>query len=239
MTVRVFASAAELGPVTLDAEESHYLVRVRRARPGTTIEVLAHDGGGWRAQVEIADAKRAQVVVLEALAPRPPWPIDLAVALPDAKAAAEVIARATESGARSLTFLETEHSQPGRLNPERIERVTTAARRQCGRLVPLPLYGPLPLHTWLESPRSGFIAAPSPGTKPAPPAGPVDVLVCPEGGLHPEEERRAQASGLIPLSLGPYILRTEVAVTAAVAVVGTFFHPHAGGDVPSGPGAIL
>lgn len=239
MTVRVFASATELGPLTLGAEESHYLVRVRRARPGASIEVLGPDGGGWRAEVEVADTKRARVVLLEALDPRPPWPIDLAVALPDAKAAAEVIARATESGARSLTFLETEHSQPGRLNPDRIERVTTAARRQCGRLDPLPVRGPLPLHTWLESPRTGFIASPGPTAGSSPPAGPLDVLIGPEGGLHPDEERRARGCGLVPLSLGPYILRTEVAVTAAVAVVGTICGPRARGDVPPAPGAIL
>lgn len=221
MTVRVFASAAEPGPLLLDAEESHYLVRVRRARPGASIEVLNPAGGGWRADVEVADAKRAQVVLRERLAPRPPWPIDLAVALPETKAANEVIARATESGARSLTFLETEHSQPGRLNPERIERVIAAARRQCGRLDPLPIVGPLPLYTWLESPRTGFVASLASDPGRAPSAGAPDVLIGPEAGLHPDEERAALASGLLPLSLGPYILRTEVAVTAALAIVGT------------------
>lgn len=220
MTVRVFATATEPGALTLSAEESHYLVRVRRVRPGATLEVLDPTGGGWRARLEHADTKAARVVLIDRLPPRPPWPIDLAVGLPDAKAAYEVIARATESGARRLTFLDTAHSQPARLTPERIERVIAAARRQCGRLDVPPVEGPIPLEAWLETPRTGFVASLTPEVPIDVPTTEVAILVGPEGGLHPEEEHRARLGGLTPLSLGPYILRTEVAITAAIAVAG-------------------
>lgn len=216
MTVRVFASATEPGSLVLSAEESHYLVRVRRVRPGAAVEVLHPDGGGWHAELRVADVKRAQVVLTGPLAPRPPWPIDLVVALPDAKAAYDVIARATEIGARSLTFVETARSQPTRLNQTRQDRVVAAARRQCGRLDRLSVEGPIPLHTWLGTPRVGFVASVAHHGPARRAQGETTVLVGPEGGLTSEEEQRACDTGLSRLSLGPFVLRTEVAVTAAV-----------------------
>ncbi|MBV1861809.1 MAG: 16S rRNA (uracil(1498)-N(3))-methyltransferase [Nannocystaceae bacterium] len=221
MSIRVFASPTQLGPLTLSAQESHYLVRVRRARVGSTLEVLHPEAGGWRAEVEDADTKQARVRVLERLPDRPAWPVDLAVAQPDTKAAQEVIARAVECGARSLTFLETTRSQPGRLSVSRTDRVVAAARRQCGRLDPLALHGPMPLAVWLATPRAGFIASLASDVGTEAPRGEIAVLIGPEGGLTSEEEALGRAAGLVPLSLGPFVLRTEVAVTAAVAVAGT------------------
>ena len=217
MSIRVFAAATEPGSVALSPEESHYLVRVRRARPGASIEVLDPESGGWQAEVEVADGKHARIRIDAPLGPRDPWSIDLAVGITDAKAAYDVVARATECGARSLTFLETARSQPTRLNPTRVDRVIAAARRQSGRLDRLPVDGPIPLHTWLGAPRRGFVASVA-HSGPAPAGqGETTVLIGPEGGLTPEEEQQAFAGGLSPLSLGPFVLRTEVAVTAAVA----------------------
>lgn len=221
MSIRVFASVTELGLLPLSAEESHYLVRVRRARVGSAVEVLHPQTGGWRAEVEVADSRQAQVRILGRIDERPPWPIDLAVAQPDAKAALDVIARAVECGARSLTFLETARSQPGRLSASRIDRVVAAARRQCGRLAPPQLNDPMPLAQWLGTPRQGFIASLSDDTGSVVPAGEIAVLIGPEGGLTTEEESLGRTAGLVPLSLAPFVLRTEVAVVAAIAVAGS------------------
>ncbi len=220
MTTRVFADADAPGPITLSAEESHYLVRVRRARAGVAIEVLGPTRGGWAAEVLDADPKRARVELGARLPDRDPQAIDLAVGLPEAKAAYEVIARATEIGARSLTFITTERSLPGRLNPERIARVQAAARRQCGRLDPVRLDRDEPLEAWLSRPRTGFIASPARSSGLPPRIHEASVLIGPEGGLTSLEEHAALQAGLIPLSLGPFVLRTEVAVVAAVAVAG-------------------
>lgn len=218
MSIRVFGSATEPGSLTLSPDESHYLVRVRRARPGALVEVLDPERGGWQAEVDVADSKHARLRVGAPLEPRPAWAIDLAVGITDAKAAYDVVARATECGARSLTFLETERSQPTRLNQTRLSRVVAAARRQCGRLDRLPVEGPIPLHTWLGVPRRGFVASVAHGGPAPMDVGEAAVLIGPEGGLTPEEEQQAYEAGLSPLSLGPFVLRTEVAVTAAVAV---------------------
>ena len=47
--------------------------------------------------------------------------------------------------------------------------------------------------------------------------GRVAMMVGPEGGFEPEEVRRAQEEGFIPVTLGQRIMRTE---TAAIVLVG-------------------
>ena len=52
----------------------------------------------------------------------------------------------------------------------------------------------------------------------APPACVIECLCGPEGGLSPAEEAAATASGYIPVSLGPRVLRSETAPLAALAL---------------------
>ena len=51
-------------------------------------------------------------------------------------------------------------------------------------------------------------------------AGPVAILIGPEGGFAPEERSSLLGSaGVIPVSLGPRILRADTAALAALALV--------------------
>lgn len=50
-------------------------------------------------------------------------------------------------------------------------------------------------------------------------AGPVSVLIGPEGGLAAAERQAAQAAGYRPVRMGPRILRTETAAVVALAVL--------------------
>jgi len=47
----------------------------------------------------------------------------------------------------------------------------------------------------------------------------ISILVGPEGGFTDEEMEKAHANGVISVSLGPRILRTETAGPAAIAVL--------------------
>ena len=52
------------------------------------------------------------------------------------------------------------------------------------------------------------------------PAGPAAILIGPEGGFSPEERARLRAMpGVVPVTLGPRILRAETAPLAALAVL--------------------
>jgi len=47
----------------------------------------------------------------------------------------------------------------------------------------------------------------------------VAVFIGPEGGFSEEEITRAREAGILPVTLGPRILRMETAALAAVALV--------------------
>jgi 16S rRNA (uracil1498-N3)-methyltransferase len=53
----------------------------------------------------------------------------------------------------------------------------------------------------------------------AAPAGPVELLVGPEGGLSEREVDMAATVGFAALSLGPRVLRAETAPLAALAAM--------------------
>jgi len=229
MTIRVFAS----GPLsaeqelTLEPEESHYAVRVRRAKAGDRLEVLDGHREAFIGTVLEASAREAKIrLEASVLPPAIPF-LEIAVAKPDAKAAIEVLARACEGGAGRLTWITSTRSQPHGPALPRIERVLRAAMRQCGRPTLLEVGPATSLSEWLvASHEPAWIAAPSRPSRGSAPGfvegvGPKlgtagRVLVGPEGGFTDEEVDAAVAAGFWPLCLGPWILRTEVAVTAAL-----------------------
>jgi 16S rRNA (uracil1498-N3)-methyltransferase len=102
---------------------------------------------------------------------------------------------------------------------------------QCGRDRLPGLQAPVPLADWLakRTPAApGLVLAPSAALRlgewvPAAAArgAPVelDLLVGPESGLTDAELDAASAAGLVPVSLGPRILRTETAGLAAIAAL--------------------
>ena len=47
----------------------------------------------------------------------------------------------------------------------------------------------------------------------------MTVLIGPEGGLTPQEQERALASGFVGVRLGPRVLRTETAALAALTLL--------------------
>ena len=52
----------------------------------------------------------------------------------------------------------------------------------------------------------------------------LSLWVGPEGGFSSEEEQALRTKGLIPLTVGPWILRVETAVTALLGSLLTQFH---------------
>lgn len=221
MSLRVFhpgplTAGAQL---TLGSDESHYLARVRRATPGDPVEVL--DGVRLRARGHVTrgDPKASIVVIEEVLPPSPCVPLTLAIGMPARPAMLEALARACELGAQHVVLLRTDRSCPDPPKPDRIQKVLAAAQRQCGRPDRPQVHGPLPLAEWVPQWAGlGYLAAPTAGS--APPAldrGPVAVVLGPEGGLTIAEETRTTEAGFEPLSLGPFVLRTEIAVVAAAS----------------------
>jgi 16S rRNA (uracil1498-N3)-methyltransferase len=226
MSIRVFAPTdAPLHgglALELDDEESRYLLDVRRARVGQTLELL--DGERvWSARV-VARAKRA-TLELDAVLERPTPPERIVLlGLPDPTATLEALTLASEAGASEVVLIACERSSAREPGSARVTRVLRAAQRQCGRpRVPLVhgLAGAWPLARALawRSELPGWVAWEAlAGRSDAhlAPLGGLRLLVGPEGGFAPGEVELITAS-FVPIALGPWILRTPTAVTAALA----------------------
>ncbi len=77
--------------------------------------------------------------------------------------------------------------------------------------------------SWIAVPGEGARWMLEPGAAPLgarePPAGPVELLVGPEGGLSERERDLACGRGFGGVGLGPRVLRAETAPLAALAAI--------------------
>lgn len=221
---------------TLDADESHHLVKVRRATVGEPVLLLDGQGHRWLGQLEVAHAKQA-VVSAQALPPLPPprVPVIVGQALPKGKTMDHVVHRAAELGVTTLAPLRTAHSEvsldaqrAGQKN-EKWTAVAIEALKQCAN-PHLPEICPVQtLDAFLAaSPADALkiVAALTPETRPllevmAAHPGPsaVCLLVGPEGDFSDAEYARIFAAGYQAVTLGPRVLKVETAFVAALAVV--------------------
>ncbi len=221
------------GEFELPPSVAHHALQVLRLKVGDAIVLFDGTGGEHRVRV-IRTTGRAVTVGHEAFDPREAES-SLALWLGQALCATEkmdwILQKAVELGVARCSPLETERSVV-RLSGERAERriahwrrVTESACEQTGRNRVPPVDPVQPLRSWLGNlPSDGMRLMLSPEGDASlatlePPAGPVIVLVGPEGGFSAEEAEAARVSGFLPLRLGPRILRTETAALALVSAL--------------------
>jgi 16S rRNA (uracil1498-N3)-methyltransferase len=222
MSLRVFHDGGNVAigaTIVLDTEESHYLVRVRRAVKDATVDVLDGVGGIWRSTVVDADANAAKLRIEETIpVASPTIETVLLLGMPEPTTTLDVVARCCELGVDSVVLTRCRRSQGGGPTEARIGRVLRSAQRQCGRPRAPTVVGPVSLEEALafRADLAGFFAweglrgqssmRPSLTGE----AG-VRLLVGPEGGLEEAEVDLARAHGLVGVALGPWTLRTGTA----------------------------
>src|SRR4029077_18019338 len=132
-----------------------------------------------------------------------------------------IVEKATELGVHRFAPMTTEHVVGGAAHVERWQRIAVAAAKQSGRTRVPAIDPPAPL--------AAVVAQPWPGVRLLPwedePARRLDelpsraaaviALIGPEGGFTADEVALARAHDLVPLTLGPRVLRAE---TAAIVV---------------------
>ncbi len=197
-----------------------------RAKPGTALTVFNGLGGEYRAELIAADRRRARLKIGSFLAreAESPLRIHLGLAIARGERMDWSVQKATELGVESIAPLVTERCNvrlEGKAEPKRWhwEKIATAACEQCGRNRIPAVFPAQGFEAWLSS-RSGGVVL-DPDGVPFPllprPGDELTLLVGPEGGLSLAERQRALASGFVPASLGPRILRVETAVVAALS----------------------
>ncbi|OZA04691.1 MAG: 16S rRNA (uracil(1498)-N(3))-methyltransferase, partial [Rhodobacterales bacterium 17-64-5] len=133
--------------------------------------------------------------------------------------------KAVELGVRRILPVQTRHTNSDRIRQDRLQAHALEAAEQCGatyvpevaELAPLDRV----LADWSQDRRLYWCdeaAAGQPASL-APANGPAAILIGPEGGFSVDEAARLRANpAVLPLSLGPRILRADTAAVAAITL---------------------
>ncbi len=215
----------------------HHLRDSLRLRPGDSLTL--NDGCGTRYRVEVTHATSqaidSRIIDQQTEPARRASPIVLGQALIKGDKMDWVIQKATELGVATLVPIHSTHSVI-KLNPERLEhqrsrweRIARDAAQQSERWTLPTIADPVDLaqicRQYAAAPVKAMLAerssGPSLATIPLPQKHqhPIVLLIGPEGGWTPEEQRLAQEQGFLPLTLGPRILRAETAAIAALSIL--------------------
>lgn len=222
--VRVVDLPGPGGRVTLDSEDSRYVARVCRAKPGERLHLTDGFGGLATARVlETGPRVRAEVETLDR-ATREREALLLCGA-PEGERADWMVEKVAELGLAVFQPVDCERANWERAERrfERWQRVAAAALRQSRARFLLELRRPMPLTqaiAGLPSSSSRFLASPegvAGGMVPTPRAGLTLGMVGPAAGLTSGERSSLEASGFRPIALSGNRLRTE---TAAIAWTG-------------------
>ncbi len=222
---------AGLGELLLPKFEANYLLKVLRLRIGDSLRIFDGNGGEYAARI---DAQTRNSVTLElgefyARDCESNLTVTLLQAISRGERMDHVVQKATELGVTEVVPVFSEHGQV-RLTAERAMSrqqhwiaIARNACQQCGRnVVPaiasprsladaLAQVDPVTLRIVLEpgQPANWPVSAPQS----------IALAIGPEGGFSAGELDLARGLGYQTLGLGPRVLRTETAASAALAAL--------------------
>ncbi|MFC3705429.1 16S rRNA (uracil(1498)-N(3))-methyltransferase [Devosia honganensis] len=219
--------------LTLGKEQSLYLAAVLRKKAGDEVVLFNGRDGAWRCRLT-GDAKKAVTLeALERIAPQTP-PADLWYGFAPLKSERldYVIQKAVEMGVGSMQPVITRHTQVHRLKSERLRANAIEAAEQC-EVLTVP--GLLPetgldalLDSWEDRHGGRRLILADEGAAAASPLAALEslrgerlgLLIGPEGGFAEAEREKLRALPfVVPISLGPRILRADTAAVAALALI--------------------
>src|SRR3989339_275533 len=225
---RLFVPATQLPRIIGD--DVHYLKAVMRLKPGDELEIFDGTGKIHLAKIESfeADEILCRLLSWRLADSELPCQITLAQALPKGQKMDFIIEKGTELGVHQIIPLLTERTIAQKAKPGRWQKLAKEAAEQSGRAIVPTIKETLEFAGLLRQANSYQLAI-IPWelerkttlrdiltTKP-----PKNILIVigPEGGFSQAEISAALAAGIIPVSLGKRILRTETAALATLAVL--------------------
>lgn len=218
------------GEVCLPDDQAHYLRTVLRRPDGAGLRVFYPESGEFLAQMKWVGKKGVSILLLRQI--RSPltglFPLHLAFPLLKKDRLDFLIEKAVELGATHLHPVITKHSVHRDLNFERVTAQIREATEQCERLDVPALSALLPLSQFLKTwePNLSLYAALerqdvlSLKDVCSSVSGDRGFLIGPEGGFSAEEVALLQSCKfVVPVSLGPRILRAETAALYGLSLL--------------------
>lgn len=211
-------------------EQASYLRSVLRLSAGDEILIFNGRDGEWRARLIEAGKRGANLGVVAQVRPQTGGP-DLHYLFAPLKRARldYMVQKAAEMGVARLVPVLTRHTVAERVNLERMRANAVEAAEQCGILRVPEIAGPQKLANVLAAwdASRALIFCDEAAEQQSPlaalsqlPAGPLAVLIGPEGGFSPEEREMIRSvPQAAAISLGPRIMRADTAAVAALALV--------------------
>ncbi len=227
--------------LALDDAQTRHVGTVLRLAPGDKLRVFNATDGEWRAEVA-EKTKRGMSVRVDAQlrAARATPDLDLLFAPVKRHATDLIVEKATELGVRRIRPVITQRTIAETVRLDRLQSIAREAAEQTERSDAPEICEPLSLARALDSwdTTRPLIYADEAGddesaawggaTGRAPPINDalpkqstaLALLIGPEGGFTSEERRMLRALPfVVPVSLGPRILRAETAVIAALSII--------------------
>lgn len=221
------AAASE---VETGRDHAHYLANVLRMREGGELLVFNGRDGEWLAEIAAVSKKSVRLSMRERTRPQTPQPDLLYCFAPIKQGRLDyLVQKAVEMGAGALQPVITQHTQVPKLGTERLRANVIEAAEQCGVLSVPAIREPVKLERlisdWDEERRLIYCDEDAPGNNPLPAIAALagrklGLLVGPEGGFSEAERAMLRPlSYVVPIPLGPRILRADTAAVAALTVI--------------------
>jgi 16S rRNA (uracil1498-N3)-methyltransferase len=230
MSPRLYVTAAlsQGQSVPLDGDRTHYLKNVMRRALGDEVGLFNGRDGEWLGRIDGYGRNSAAVTLETQRRPQLASPDVWLAFAPVKRARIDFIAeKATELGVSLLWPVMTRRAEPSRVNIERLTNIAIEAAEQTERLDIPAVRDAVQLDKMLaEWPRERvlFVCAEAGAARPIAEAvaahkgAPAGFLIGPEGGFAATElDALRKLPFVVPIGLGPRLLRAETAAVVALA----------------------
>jgi 16S rRNA (uracil1498-N3)-methyltransferase len=232
-TPRIFTDSplATGGQCELDDNAAQHVGRVLRMQAGQALVLFNGDGKDYTATITESGKKRVAVAVEDAEQNLTESNLEIVLgqALSKGDRMDYAVQKAVEMGVTRIVPLSTERCDvklKGDREDKRLRhwrQIAISAAEQCGRARVPEIHPVMALPDWFSHTGDcdlrlvlhhrteqslGSLAQPSR----------VALMIGPEGGLSQDEIIAVEASGFMPVALGPRVLRTETAPVAVIAL---------------------
>lgn len=224
-------------PVPLTDDDLHHALRVSRIRAGEYVVIVDSENTAWRVEVTRLDTHgMAGFAVAHDAALQVPIELVIFQGVPKAEKMDHIVRQCVEIGASRIVPVELSRTvvrlddKKRRTRVERWRKIALSAAKQAGReavpeiheicdlgdAVGMVAQLDAVLVLWEECDTTSLGSAVS--TALGRGARSIGLVIGPEGGIAPDEVAALQEAGCIPVSMGPFVMRTETAAVAAAAI---------------------